>query len=242
MKALVLAAGVGSRLKPWTEHHPKALAPVGGVPMLQRVIEKLLESGINDITVNVFHFADQIIDFIKAKGWNINISDERPELLETGGAILKAEPFLSGDEPILVHNADILSNADFGEIETAHLERNADATLLVSNRSSSRKLIFNQQQLKGWHNLSTDEYRPEGFNLKDRQTELAFSGIYLISPKLIEEMKRKGFEGRFSIIDFFLYSIDDIKIFGYVQPDLMLIDIGKPDSLNRANLLFADKN
>lgn len=239
MKGFILAAGLGTRLKPWTDYHPKALAPVGGVPMLQRVVENMHAVGIRDITVNVFHFADQIIDFISSKSWNINISDERPELLETGGALLHASSYLEGDEPILVHNADIISNADFSRLEQAHLSSDSLATLLVSDRQSSRRLIFNSDfSLVGWHSIAENRFRPGDFIPAPGQLELAFSGIYVVSPKIFNEMSGRGFTGRFPIMDLFLTSLDTEKIQGYWQHNLELIDIGKPDSLNRANSLY----
>ena len=239
MKGFILAAGLGSRLKPWTDHHPKALAPVGGVPMFQRVIEKMFASGISDITVNVYHFADQVLDFIKSKGWKINISDERPELLETGGALLHAEKYLQGEEPILVHNADILSNIDLLEIIKYHNLNDTDATLLVSERESTRKLIFsNDMRLRGWHSLKEDKYRPEGFSLTDNDVQLAFSGIYVVSADIFRKMKENGWNGRFSIMDYFIETLEENKFMGYFAPNLNLIDIGKPDSLNRANKMF----
>lgn len=236
MKGFILAAGLGSRLKPWTDHHPKALVEVRGVPMLERVIRKMHANGIFDITVNTFHFAEQITDFIKGKGWKINISDERPTLLETGGGLLKAAHFLKGDEPILVHNVDILSNADFGDLEKFHLNNNSDITLLVSDRSSSRKLVFSpQKQLRGWQSTVDGSYRPDVFTPKSDDICLAFSGIYVVSPALISEMAREGWNGKFSIIDYLLSTVDNKRYFGFEQPDLELLDIGKPDSLNRAN-------
>lgn len=239
MKGFILAAGLGTRLKPWTDTHPKALVPVGGIPMLERVVDKFFQSGISDITVNCFHFADQIKDFITSKGWKINIVDESPELLETGGAILNASRFLAGDEPILVHNVDILSNADFKELERDHLQHNSMATLLVSNRESSRKLIFNQGlRLEGWHNLTTGEFRPSNITDNSAFSEYAFSGIYIISPAIIEEMRNRGWHSRFSIMEFFLTSLDSLYYKGHLKPDLQLIDIGKPDSLKRANEKF----
>lgn len=236
MKGFILAAGLGTRLKPWTDHHPKALVPVGGVPMLQRVVEKKYKGGITDITVNCFHFADQIKDLIKEKGWKINVVDESPLLLETGGAILNAASYLEGDEPILVHNVDILSNADFAHLEEVHKKNCCDATLLVSDRESSRKLIFNSEgRLVGWHSLTTDEFRPGGFKPSNEDFEMAFSGIYMISPMVISKMKSLGWSGRFSIIDFFLSSLESVDCRAYAQPKLQLIDIGKPDALEKAN-------
>ena len=239
MKGFILAAGMGSRLKPWTDHHPKALAPVAGVPMLQRVVEKMYQSGISDITVNVYHFADQIIDFIKSKGWNIKISDERPRLLETGGAILHAAKQLEGDESILVHNADILSNAEFGELENAFTDNRADAALLVSPRESSRKLVFDSRmELKGWHSLKTDSLRPVDFKPSKEDQEFAFSGIYVLSPLLPEKIKKQGYEGKFSIMDYLLETLGVNKYTGILKNNLRLIDIGKPETLEIANELL----
>lgn len=239
MKGLILAAGLGSRLKPWTDSHPKALVPVGGVPMLERLVSKMLSSGITDITVNVYHFADQIIDFINHKGWEIKISDERPNLLETGGAILHAAQLLEGDEPILVHNADILSNLSFDDIMNFHLNNGADASLVVSKRDSSRKLIFDREgNLKGWHSIKDNSYKPFAFIPADDDLELAFSGIYVISPSLISKMKIGGWSGKFSIMDYFLSSLNENRYKAFPGDNLQIIDIGKPDSLNRANIVF----
>lgn len=237
MKAFVLCAGMGTRLKPWTDSHPKALVPVRGIPMLERVVGKLRKNGIEDITVNVHHFAEQVEEFINRKNWAVNISDERGMLLETGGAILAAEEYLRENEPILVHNVDILSNADFSSLLESHIESGADATLLVSDRESSRKLVFDKGgRLRGWHSNSTGEYRPSGFTPDSLSTEeYAFSGIYIISPNLIEEMKSRGWKGRFSIIDFLLSTVSDLKYVAHIQPDLRLLDIGKPEALARAN-------
>ena len=239
MKGMILAAGMGTRLKPWTDRHPKALVPVGGVPMLQRVVEKMYGVGITDITVNVYHFADQIIDFIREKGWDIKISDERPELLETGGGLLKATTLLRGEEPVLVHNTDILSNMEFGELEQQIETESRDALLLVSERESSRKLIFDaDMKLRGWHNLTTGEYRPENYEKRKGDREYAFSGIYVVSQGFLARMREREWRGKFSIIDYLLAEMGRENIGGYVKKDLELIDIGKPDSLNRAETLL----
>lgn len=258
MKAMILAAGLGTRLKPWTEHHPKALVPVGGVPMLERVIVRLKEQGFTNIVVNIHHFGEQIIDFIDSKdfGVSIKISDERGKLLNTGGGILHARQLLTTDnEPFLVHNVDILSNADLTGLMTAHTLNGADATLLVSPRQSSRRLIFTEEMyLKGWHNLSTDEFKPKGFVMTESDIELAFSGIHVMSTRCFELMTTDGFSGDFPILDFYLSQasksdiseVDDTSlspigisgIKGYCCSDLNLIDIGKPDTLTQANLLF----
>ncbi|MCR5575232.1 MAG: NTP transferase domain-containing protein, partial [Bacteroidaceae bacterium] len=127
---MIFAAGIGSRLRPITDSIPKALVPVGGIPMLQHTLLRLKGFGFNDVTINIHHFGQQIIDFLQANdnfGMTIHISDERDELLDTGGGILKAQPFLDGDEPFLVHNVDILSNIDLGEVYRSHVASGADA-------------------------------------------------------------------------------------------------------------------
>ena len=243
MKAFILAAGLGTRLKPWTLSHPKALVPVGEKPMLQRVIENLRKQGIDDISLNIHHFGNQILDFLKAQNFiDIKVSDESDALLDTGGALLKAAPILCADDsPVLVHNVDIVSNADFGRLLAWHNKTKADITLLVSRRDSSRKLIFDQNMnLRGWHNLKTDEYRPEGFSMKPDYREYAFSGIYIISPSLISRMEKDGFSGKFSIIDYFLAQSDKRNIVGFPVEDLKLIDIGKPETLSQARLSYKD--
>lgn len=243
MKAFILAAGLGTRLKPWTLSHPKALVPVGDVPMLGRVIENLNRQGIDDITLNIHHFGDQILDFLKENNLStVKVSDERNELLDTGGALLHASPYLCADSrPILVHNVDIISNADFRQLLKAHVERESDITLLVSDRESSRKLIFDSDlNLRGWHYLSTGEMKPTGMSLEPGFKEFAFSGIYIVSPSVVLRMGEDGFSGKFSIIDYFIAQCGNKKIKGYLEPNLKLIDIGKPETLARAQLLFEE--
>lgn len=238
MKAMVLAAGLGTRLRPWTLSHPKALVPVGGVPMLERVIRKLADSGFDKIVVNIHHFGEQIIDFLSNNdfGVDIQISDERENLLDTGGGILNAQKMLIGDgEPVLIHNVDILSNADLSGLMSAHKKSEADATLLVSNRNSSRKLIFSSQmKLCGWHDLRNDCYRPENFVADQSCEEYAFSGIHVVSEKMIMSMAEEGFSGAFPIMDFYLSTACKYLFKGYCCHDLKLIDIGKPETLSRA--------
>ena len=165
MKAMIFAAGLGTRLKPLTDHMPKALVPVAGKPMLEHVIEKLKATGFDEIVINVHHFAQQIIDFLKANnnfGIKIWISDETEELLDTGGGIKKTAHFF--DEPFLVHNADILSNVDLKALYDYHLTSGNDATLLVSSRKTVRYLLFDDaNRLCGWINKETLQTKPEGF-------------------------------------------------------------------------------
>lgn len=238
MKAMILAAGLGTRLRPLTDRMPKALVEVGGVPMLERVILKLKNQGFDELVVNVHHFADMIIDFLNSKdfGVEIRISDEREELLDTGGGLVKAFPLLfnHNDDDVLVHNVDILSNMDLRELMDS-----GGNVLLVSDRDSSRKLIFdNDMTLKGWHDLKNGLYKPEGFNpvskdgkLLDGMNEYAFSGIYMMTKKSIEEMRRLMGEGKYSVMDYFLNPNREEKIRGFLSADLKMLDIGKPEAL-----------
>ena len=194
MKAMIFAAGLGTRLKPLTDNTPKALLPINGKPMLEHVILKLKNAGFDQIAINIHHLGDQIIDFLAANnnfGIQIYISDERDYLLDTGGGIKHAAPFLQGDEPFLIHNVDIISNIDLRALYNHHLETNPLATLLVSKRKTSRYLLFNKEnKLCGWRNRETGEVKsfypyfdPNQYN------EYAFSGIHVLSPKISSEPK-----------------------------------------------------
>lgn len=245
MKALILAAGLGTRLRPFTLEHPKALVPVGGVPMLERVLLRLKAEGFNEIVVNVHHFADQIEEFLRANsnfGLKISISDERGCLLDTGGAILHALPQLGGDDrPFLVHNVDILSNASLANLVERHKRGGGMATLLVSDRDSSRRLCFGKDmELLGWHNVKENRYRPAYYRPAAADRELAFSGIHVVSPTAVRsEMERQRRSGAFSVIDFYLESIGTAGVSGVCDTALELIDIGKPETLSRAEAMFS---
>lgn len=245
MKAMILAAGLGTRLRPWTLEHPKALVPVNGVPMLERVIRRLDDAGFNEIVVNVHHFGEQIIDFLEKSDFGVkwSISDERDMLLDTGGGLRAAAKklFAADDRSFLVHNADILSNADLSDIFQYHEESGNDVTLLTSGRESSRKLVFNESgQLCGWHDVKKDYYLPEGFRFsEENHHESAFSGIYVVGSKVLEELDRfreKVGSEVFPVIPFFLDSSKRLKIGERFTSDLDLIDIGKPATLERANM------
>ena len=240
---MILCAGLGTRLKPWTEEHPKALVPVGGIPMLRRVVERLAQQGFDEVTLNVHHFADQIEDYIKNGGLpvgEVSLSDETEQLLETGGGILHAEKLLSKDSrPFLVHNVDILSNANLRSLYEEHMNHGGLITLLVSDRNSDRKLVFDKDLiLKGWVNMKTGQKRPQSLQISEEDLILAFSGIYVMSPEVFSIMKEHGFSGAFPIMDFFLSGIPELKICGVRQDGLDIIDIGKPDTLHRANLMI----
>ena len=233
---MIFAAGLGTRLKPLTDHMPKALVPVAGKPILEHVIGKLKSTSFDEIVINVHHFAHQIIDFLKAKdnfGIQIWISDESEELLDTGGGIKKAAPYF--DEPFLVHNADILSNIDLKAMYNYHLTNSNDATLLVSPRKTVRYLLFDEgNRLQGWVNKDTLQTKPEGFVYHPEvQKEYAFGGIHVISPTLFKYMG-DGWTGKFSIMDFYLRTCHEAQLGSYVKEDLQLIDIGKLDTLAKA--------
>lgn len=244
MKALVFAAGIGSRLKPFTLSHPKALAEVGGIPMLERVIVKLRDAGVDEIVVNVHHFASQIVDFLEEKndfGITIHISDESDLLLDTGGGMLKARRWLDGNEPFIVHNADIFTDFDIREMVSKHIETKADATLLVATRNTSRYLFFDSR-LRGWMNLSTGEARPTGFMPTESMTPYAFGGVHVVSPKIFENLANYTHKEVFSIVPFYVAEAANLNIVPFEQPaDALWIDIGKPENLTYANSLFINE-
>lgn len=246
MKAMILAAGLGTRLKPITDTKPKALVEVDGVTMLERLILTLRSQGFDHITVNVHHFGDQIIEFLKLKNFNVDIyiSDETDQLLDTGGGIVKAMPLLFGndDQPVLFHNVDILSNAPLEVIMGDIQNQNEDIVLMVSSRDSSRKIIFNEEmELTGWHDLKSDVFKFVG-NPSENDREMAFSGIYAMSKKAVEEMKDLMGERKFSVMDYFLSPLRKTKVKGLLQENLKLLDIGKPASLLQAPKLLNELN
>lgn len=238
MKAMIFAAGLGARLKPLTDSTPKALIPIAGKPMLEHVILKLKAAGFDQIVINIHHLGDQITDFLAANqnfGLHIDISDERDYLLDTGGGIKKAERFLQGDEPFLIHNVDIMSNVDVLQLYNHHRETNSLATLLVSQRNTSRYLLFNKEnKLCGWRNHETGEvksYYP--YFDPEQYDEYAFGGIHVISPEIFNWMEE--WTGKFSIINFYLSICARTNIQAYPAENLRLLDIGKPDTLAKAD-------
>lgn len=245
MNALILAAGFGTRLKPWTDHHPKALVEVAGRPMLERVLERLDNEGFDRKVVNVHHFSEQIKDFIKSgySDTDIRISDESDKILDTGGGLLKAsELFEDKNTPILVHNVDILSDAPLNKIFRLHLDSGRDISLLTSDRDSSRKLIFDESGcLRGWHDVRNGIFKPGDFHPEPNMHSSSFSGIYIVGPSAIEQLRcYKNSNGNdiFPIMDFFLWVRDKIKIGEIKSNRLNLIDIGKPDTLKQADMFL----
>lgn len=239
MKAMILAAGLGTRLKPFTDHHPKALALVNGKTILQRNIEYLAGFGINDIVVNIHHFPDQIKSFIEKNngfGSNISFSDESNEVLETGGGLKKASWFFEGDkEPFVLMNVDILTSLNLNEMIAWHNDQKPLATLAVTSRYTSRYFLFDERDyLCGWKNIRTGEQKMS--RQAETLTEKAFSGIHVISPKIFSLMKMKG---KFSMVDVYLALAKSNIIIAYSHTHSKFIDVGKPESILKAEKLFA---
>lgn len=236
MKALIFAAGKGTRLKPFTDYHPKALARVNDVPLLERNIKYLQSYGINDFVINIFHFGEQIVEFLKEHdhfGANIEISDEKDQLLETGGGLVFARRFLDFEEDFLILNADILTDLNITEFVEYHQEKKDFATLAVSDRKSSRKLLFNPEMvLRGWVNVETGEQRLAEFNKGFKP--LAFSGIHCMNPAIFGKIKRTG---KFSIMEEYLDLMHTEKIHGF-EHQAKLIDVGRPESIVEAEKYF----
>lgn len=240
MKAMILAAGLGTRLKPWTDHHPKALAVVNGKSLLQRNIEYLQQFDITEVLVNVHHFADQIIDAVqKNNGWGsqITISDETNEVLETGGGLKKAAWYFEGISSFVLMNVDILTSLDLSAMIQAHESTRPLATLAISERATSRYFLFDdQQQLKGWRNVVTGEEKPVEISKKIADLkQMAFSGIHIIDPALLKLMERTG---KFSMVDVYLDLCDKHSILGYDHTGAVLVDVGKPESIIKAEKIF----
>ncbi|WP_372776357.1 nucleotidyltransferase family protein [Mangrovibacterium sp.] len=242
MKAMLFAAGLGTRLKPLTDTKPKALVEIGGMTLLERCIRQLEQNGIREIIINVHHFADQISSFLKERenfGLNIQISDESNELLDTGGGLLKAKELLLGEEPILLINVDILTNLDFKALFKAHQKSHSIATLVVRNRETSRYLLFNGNVLAGWKNKKNGELRISRLELLDDAEEFAFSGIHIIEAQLLNLINESG---KFSIIDLYLRLAKTHKIGAYIDERSAWMDLGKVADLGQAEALIRQLN
>ena len=242
MKAIIFAAGLGTRLKPVTDNIPKALVPVGGKPLLWHVIHKLQQAGVDHFVVNVHHFAGLIADYIRQEDWNgavieLSVEEERP--LETGGGIRKAAELLQGSGCFFAHNVDILSNADLPALAAA-ARPDALATLLVSSRQTQRYLLFDSEmRLVGWTNIATGEVRSPYRDLRIEEcSKYAFAGIHYISDKILPLLQQMP--DRFSIMDFYLQVADRIPIYGYAPQGLQILDVGKPETLSKARALFKE--
>jgi N-acetyl-alpha-D-muramate 1-phosphate uridylyltransferase len=236
MKAMLLAAGLGTRFKPWTDHHPKALALVNGKSLLQRNIEYLQRAGIDEVVVNVHHFAEQIISAIeKNKGWGskVVISDERDAVLETGGGLMKAAGFLD-DGPFVLMNVDILTTMDMKAMIGAHTKLMPLATIATTGRKTSRYFLFDHlDNLCGWRNTKTGEEKIVRTTGEIR--EKAFSGIHVIDPRIFSVMTLRG---KFSMVDVYLSLAAGEVIKSFDHSDSSFVDVGKPESVAVAEALF----
>jgi len=231
VKALILAAGLGTRLMPLTANTPKALVRIHGIPLLEIAIRKLTREGFSDITVNIHHHAGQIIDYLAGHpfpGARINVSDESEMLLDTGGAILHARRFLDGPEPFLVHNVDVISDIDLQALYRANRTGQHLATLAVSHRSSSRYFLFDDKGMMcGWKDTANNKTRWSGEPV-DNAKPLAFSGVHVIHPGIFELLTEKG---RFSIVDAYLRLARSHPVGSYFHTGNAWLDVGKKKQL-----------
>jgi len=237
IKAMIFSAGLGTRFKPWTDTHPKALATVNGKSLLQRNIEYLRQYGITDVVVNVHHFPEQIIEAIKVnKGWdsNVVISDESDEVLETGGGLMKARHLLESYKIFISVNVDILTNLDLNKLMAFHQQHKPLVTFGVTNRKSSRVLLLdNDNRLCGWKNLQTGH---EKISIhKPNLFEKAYSCVVIYQPEIFSLIKQTG---KFSIMDTYLDLAAEHVILGYDHSGDDLVDVGKPESVALAEKLF----
>lgn len=232
MKAMIFAAGLGTRLEPLTNNKPKALVEVNGMTLLEIIIKRLKSFGFDEIIINVHHFANQIIHFLNHNdnfNTRIEVSDESAQLLDTGGGLKKASWFFDDNKPFLVHNVDVLSDINLDDLYKTHLSTKALATLAVRNRKTSRYLVFDSSDnLCGWKNITTGE------KITSRQPDgetalLAFSGIHIINPRLFTRITQ---EGKFSIIHTYLQLADQYPIKAYQHDNTKWIDVGKPETIN----------
>ena len=259
MKAMIFAAGLGTRLKPLTDNMPKALVPLAGKTLLQWQIERLKAAGITDIVVNVHHFPDMIINYLRENnnfGCRISVSDERDMLLETGGGLRKAKSLLLGvgsresgnsNEPILICNVDILSNIDLPTLLNAY---NPDemGVVVVSERDTQRYLLFDEEnRLCGWTNIATGEIKPtpnpflkEG-ELTSEIKKFAFSGMQVLNPNIFgymdEVVEKKG--DKFSLIDLYLHITEKEILRAYIPENYRMMDVGKIAQLSEAESFAA---
>ena len=267
MKSMIFAAGLGTRLKPIIDTLPKALVPVCGKPLIELTCRKLMSAGINEAVVNIHHFADKIEEWAKGQDWvavsdltsnngvsgpnneeskaefTISFSDERAQLLETGGAVLHARRFLEGCGHFLIHNVDILSNADLGWLQS-EVKPEALATLMVSERETTRFLLFEPETMRlvGWHNTDSGAHHlaDDSIALEDCRA-LGFSGIHILSDKVLDLMEEYARSRnlpvedptgvKFSIMNFYLWAASKCPIYGVVAKDLNFLDVGKLDAL-----------
>ena len=256
---MIFAAGLGTRLKPLTDTLPKALVPVCEKPLIEHVARKLQASGIDEAVVNIHYFADKVEEWVKTQPWIatikeeksegkmlIEISDERNQLLETGGAVLHARRYLQGCGRFLIHNVDILSNCDINHF-ASQVREDSLASLLVSERKTTRFLLFNPEDMRlvGWMNTDTGDHHVTSPDIIPSECRaLAFSGIHRLSDKVLglmeEYVKEKNLPTdekngtRFPIMSFYMWAAAKHPIYGIVADNLEFIDVGKLDALKPA--------
>ena len=230
--AMILAAGLGTRLQALTKNKPKALVELNGKPLLQHCIENLIDKGFYYIVINVHHFGEQIIDFVEHHNFDaeIQISDERDLLMDTGGGIVKATPIFKNSKAVLVHNVDIISNVNLYEMSQEFIASSDDAWLLTQDRDTNRKLLFNtENQLIGWKNKAEENYKWV-YDSFGQYQEMAFSGLHFFRSDLFANFEVKPQ----SVIDLYLKLAKTNRIISKpIQPDYWF-DLGKPEQLERA--------
>lgn len=255
-KGMIFAAGLGTRLRPFTLEHPKALVDVCGRPALARVIDRFVAIGINDITINVHHFASQVEEYLHAhtpEGVTIHISDESDRLLDTGGGLVHAMRYLDGNMPILVHNADIISDIDLQDVLECHCRTGASITMAVQSRISARHLLFERStlRLRGWTHTDENghiiESRPQGYVPSPDDMPMSFEGIHVIQPHVLDDLVEYGRQmsddGVFSITPAYVSICRRRDIRGYVVPTAShWYDVGRPETLRAARDYIAALN
>lgn len=242
MNAIIFAAGLGSRLRPLTDVTPKPLIEVGGRTMLERTATNLRHAGAQEIVANVHHLGQKIVNYISDNALNIKISDETDMLLDTGGGMLQALKMLPQDQPVIVHNADIATDLDLAAMLRAHIDNGADITLAVSQRETSRVLLFGQEGMRGWLDRRNGQTIPERLDYS-ALTQMAFSGIHIINPAtvlpVLEEYKKHLGTPVFPVVPFYTRNAGRLHILPYsLMPDDRWVDIGKPETLAKARELF----
>lgn len=233
MKAIIFAAGLGTRLQPLTNNCPKALVQLNGKPLIWYAINKLIDAGVSEIIVNIHHYGEQILDYFAGQHLPVPVffSDERHILLDTGGGLLKAKPYLEDSSPIIAYNVDIISSVILKEVIAFHQSQKSLATLVVRNRETSRYLHFDEQmQLTGWKNHQTGEEKICRSNF-DTLKPYAFSGIQVLSPEIFNLITETG---KFSIIDLYLRLAKNEQITGFLDESDFWIDLGKKGQIEEA--------
>ena len=241
MKAMIFVAGLGTRLLNETSNKPKALVEVGGKTLLQHTIEKLKNEGVTEIVVNVHHFSEKIKTFLNENdfGIKIHISDETEKLLDTGGGLKKAAAFFTENEPVIIHNVDIINNLSLKKTAEFHKKSGVLATVVVRKRQTQRYLKFDaDNRLVGWINKKNGETKISVRENFEDAAEMAFSGIHIVQPEIFKLMPE---EDKFSIVDLYLELAKTHTIKGYFDNSEVWMDLGKPEELAKARQIFNEK-